>query len=202
MGTFDKFELSAQGLSYSGQRLTDDAKSEASVGSKEQPLYVHTESDTDWATASPSIAGVAVAIIVAWLTVRVQKNQIKANLSGFRNQWMTELRICGSEYLMAMLDMALKTEMEPNFRSSNEHFQAYIRVNSLGLKFELLLTRNDEEVAQIRSLEDATVKMLFDMEQGDDSQPIIDKINKLKQLLRVELEDAWTDIKKDVGKAK
>ncbi|WP_438301353.1 hypothetical protein [Pseudomonas sp. NMS19W] len=202
MEIFDKFELDAKGLSFSGHRLTDDPKVEAQFGSKEQPLYVFTQSDTDWATVSPSIAGVVVAIIVAWLTVRVQKNQIKANLSGFRNQWMSELRTCGSEYLMAMLDMAVKTEMDPKFYNSGEHFQAYRQVNSLGLKFELLLTRDDEDATKIRNLDEVTAQMLFAMKLGDDSQSVIDNINKLKSLLRVELEDAWTDIKRDVGKTR
>lgn len=202
MEVFDKFELNAQGLSFSGHRLTDDLKVETQFGSKEQPIYVFTQSDTDWATVSPSIAGVVVAIIVAWLTVRVQKNQIKANLSSFRNQWMSELRACGSEYLMAMLDMAVKTEMDPEFYNSGEHFQAYRQVNSLGLKFELLLTRDDEDATKIRDLDEVTAQMLFAMKLGDDSQPVIDNINNLKSLLRIELEDAWTDIKRDVGKTR
>lgn len=202
MDIFDKFELAAQGLSYSGHSLTDDVKSETKVGSKEQPLYIHTDSDTDWATASPSIAGVVVAIIVAWLTLKVQKNQVKANLSSFRNQWMSELRACGSEHLMAMVDMAVKTEMEPDFSSSGGHFEAYRKISALGLKFDLLLTRDDEDATRIRNLEEVTVRMLFAMSPGADSQPVIDNINQLKALLRSELEDAWTDIKKDVGKTK
>jgi hypothetical protein len=202
MEIFDKFELDAHGLTFSGHRLTDDLKAEIQFGSKETPLYVFTQSDTDWASVSPSIAGVVVAIIVAWLTVRVQKNQIEANLSGFRNQWMSELRACGSEYLMAMLDMAVKIEMRPGFTETDEHFQAYRQIMSLGLKFELLLTRDDNEVNRIRDLDNQTAQILLNMKAGEDSQPVIDNINELKRLLRSELEDAWTDIKKDVGKVK
>ncbi|MCP1419929.1 hypothetical protein J3D47_004172 [Pseudomonas laurylsulfativorans] len=202
MELFEKFELSAQGLSYSGHRLSDDVKYESNIGSSAKPLYIHTDSDTDWAALSPSIAGVVVAIIVAWLTVRVQKNQIKANLSNFRSQWMSELRACGSEYLMAMLDMAVNTEMEPEFYKSGQHFQAYRQVVALGIKFDLLLTGDDEDATKLRNLESETALKVLNMKLGADSQPVIDNINNLKGLLRVELESAWTDIKKDVGKTK
>jgi hypothetical protein len=73
---------------------------------------------------------------------------------------------------------------------------------SLGLKFELLLTRDDNEVNRIRDLDNQTAQILLNMKAGEDSQPVIDNINELKRLLRSELEDAWTDIKKDVGKVK
>lgn len=200
MELFEKFELSAEGLSYSGHRLSEGLKHESTVGTKAEPLYIHTDSDTDWAALSPSIAGVVVTLIVAWLTVKVQKNQTKANLSNFRSQWMSELRTCGSEYLMAMLDMAVKNEMDKSFESSGQRFEAYRQIMALGMRFELLLTGRDDDATRLLDLESNTAQLLLNLKQGEDSQTVIDNINELKMLLRAKLENAWTDIKKDVGK--
>jgi len=199
MELFEKFELSTQGISYGGNRLSNDNKYQASVGSKAEPLYIHTDSDTDWASLSPSIAGVVVALIAAWLTMRVQKTQIKANLSNFRSQWMTDLRVCASEYLIVMLDMAVKTQKDPNFRTSKAHYEGYLKLMALGAKFELLLTGEEEDSKILRNTENETSKIILAMNSGDDAQPAIKSINNFKDLLRIKLHVTWCEIKKDVG---
>ncbi|QXH44242.1 hypothetical protein KSS93_15195 [Pseudomonas xanthosomatis] len=199
MELFEKFELSTQGIGYGGSHLSVDSKYETGVGSKAEPFYIHTDSDTDWAGLSPSIAGVVVAIIVAWLTVRVQKNQIKANLSTFRSQWMTDLRVCASEYLMVMLDMAVMTEKDPKFRSSRQHYEGYRQLMSLGAKFDLLLTGEEDDAKALRDIENKTSTIILAMKSGEDSQPAIDSINNFKDLLRVKLHVTWCEIKRDVG---
>jgi hypothetical protein len=40
------------------------------------------------------------------------------------------------------------------------------------------------------------------MRPGDDAGPIIDLVNEMKDLLRLELEEAWIDVQRDVGRRK
>lgn len=200
MELFEKFELNTQGVSFGGGRLDNEYKYQTSVGSKEEPIYIYTDSDTDWVSLTPSIAGVAVALIAAWLTVRVQKTQIKANLSNFRSQWMTDLRVCASEYLILMLDMAVRTQRDPSFRASKEHYEGYLKLMALGAKFDLLLTGEDEDSKKLRDTENEASKIVLRMNSGDDARPAIKKVNEFKDLLRVKLHATWCEIKKDVGK--
>ncbi|WP_460420782.1 hypothetical protein [Pseudomonas sp. ZL2] len=196
----ETFSLNVADIRYDGKGISVEKTSTLSVGTKDAPLTVFVESDTDWAAAIPSAAGVVVALLVAWLTVRVQKNQILANLSNFRHQWMVELRGCASEYLQAIVTMAVKTAKAPGFCGSAEVFEIYRQIAVLTVRFEMLLSRDDVSTAEILKLDNKMVKDLLNMKEGDSAQPVLDMVNEFKRLLRIELEEAWIDIQCDVGK--
>ncbi|WP_336202703.1 hypothetical protein [Pseudomonas guariconensis] len=196
----ETFSLNVADIRYDGKGISVERSSTISVGTKDAPLTVFVESDTDWAATIPSAAGVVVALLVAWLTIRVQKNQILANLSNFRHQWMTELRGCASEYLQAIVTMASKTANVPGFRSSPEAFEVFRQITVLTVRFEMLLSRDDDSTAVILELDNKMVKAVLSMREGEKAQPILDMVNEFKGLLRVELEEAWIDIQCDVGK--
>lgn len=198
----ESFELSVNDIKYAGRSSTDLGAALLVNSDPDRPLKIHLDSDTDWATVAPSAAGVVVALIVAWLTVRVQRNQISANLSTFRHQWMVELRACASEYLQAMITQSVKNQGDVNFRGSLEDFEIYRRITILTLQFEMLLSRDDEATQKILDLDNRINKKLSEMLPGDDAGPIIDLVNEMKDLLRVELEGAWNDVQRDVGKRK
>ena len=200
MEILSNFEIDASGAKFESKGFYQRPLVESAVGLKESPLHVQVNSDTDWAVVAPSAASVVVALIVAWLTMRVQKNQIASNLSNFRHQWMVELRTCASEYLQAIVTRAVKVEGTKDFLGSPESFEIYRKITVLTLQFEMLLSRNDEETKKIFDLDNKIMDVLFKMESGEDSGPIIDLVNEMKELLRGELESAWMDVKRDVGK--
>ncbi len=198
----ESFELNVNDIKYAGRSSTDLGTALLVISDPDRPLKIHVDSDTDWATVTPSAAGVVVALIVAWLTVRVQRNQISANISTFRHQWMVELRACASEYLQAIVTQSVKNEGDKDFLGSSENFEMYRRTTILTLQFEMLLSRDDAATQKIFELDNRITKKLFEMRPGDDAQPIIDLVNEMKDLLRLELEEAWIDVQRDVGRRK
>lgn len=170
-----------------------------SIGVKNEPIYIHTDADTDFWTVAPSILGVIVAVAVGYFTLRVQKNQIRANLSTLRHQWMTELRGTSSEYLQVLCMIALRTEGKPGFKNSIEYMELYERQTILTCKFEMLLSRDDASTEAIFKLDQELCNELGLMQDGDDANSTIDKVDALKKMIRAELEDAWEDIQNDIG---
>jgi hypothetical protein len=141
-----------------------------------------------------------VALIVAWLTVRVQKNQIKANISNFRHQWMAELRACASEYLQVLYAVALRRESVRGYVNEKGYLEDQERIAILSCKLEMLLSRDDERTKKIFALDVELIEDVYALRFGESKAEIIDKLNVLKNILRQELEGAWEDIQIDVGK--
>lgn len=198
----DSFQLRIDDIKYAGKSSADLGGAIIVNGDPDRPLKIHVDTDTDWATVAPSAAGVVVALIVAWLTVRVQRNQISANLSNFRHQWMVELRSCTSEYLQSVVTRAVKIQSETDFIDSPSDFELYRRITVLSLQFEMLLSRDDQSTREIFEIDNQIITALFTMMPGDNADQVIGLVNQMKDLLRTELESAWNDVKRDVGKQK
>ncbi|WP_417480455.1 hypothetical protein [Maricaulis maris] len=197
-----KFELEIDGLRYSGSGADMRIEQEQLAGTESNPLYIHLETGTDWGVAGPSIASVLVVVVVAFLTYKVQRNQIKSNLSNFRHAWMKELRDCATDFVESLFSMAIRIEGDPDFKNSVERIERHERIIALSSRFDMLLSRDDEDVEEISSLSAKIITDLNKLQHEDDSQPILDDMNSLMKLIRRELENAWCDIQKDVGMKK
>lgn len=196
------FELQVEDLRYSGSNGDMNIAPEHLAGAENNPLYVYLETGTDWGVAGPSIASVIVVLLVAVLSYNLQRNQIKANLSNFRHAWMKELRDCATELVESLFSMAIRIESDPDFQRSVERIVKHERIAALSSKFDMLLSRDDEDVEAISSLSQKIIMDLNRLQYGDDSQPILDDMSSLMELIRKELENAWCDIQKDVGMKK
>ena len=194
----DDFKLDVSGFSYQLSK-TPAYHSYVQLGEKTLPLNVHLDTDTDWAIVLPSVASIVVASVVAWLTVKIQRTQINANLSNFRQQWMVELRDCASQYLRALFSMSMRISTQKDFRSEPRYFELHEEIAALTCKFEMLLSRNDAQTEKIFELDAGLLDDINNLEFDSDPQVCIDKINEMKQLLRNELESAWQDVKSDYG---
>lgn len=84
-----------------------------------------------------------VALLVAWLTVRVQRNQIQGNISNFRHQWMAELREAASELILLMTYILNMSVKQKTLRGGEEYYKSCARAAQLKAKVELLLSRDD-----------------------------------------------------------
>lgn len=199
MELFDSFALDLQGLKFEKKAPSPSAINSTHLGEKEKPIYMHIDTDTDWATVAPSIAGVIVALIVAILSVKIQKNQTRSNISAFRHQWMNELRACSADYFQTAYSVILRLETQDKYLESNEYRNDYDRIINLTTRFEMLLSRDDAYTAEILVLDQHLINSLDSYQIGVDFKPATDNINNLKSLVRQELERAWDDVKSDVG---
>lgn len=195
-----QFELDVSGLNFPGLGAhASEFSANEHFGMSDNPFFVHVEMATDWAVVGPSIASVVVVLIVALMSYVVQRNQIRSNLSMHRGEWIKELRKCGSEYIKALYALAIRIEANPKFFDSIERIEMYEKIAQLSSEIEMLLSRDDEEVRAIVSLDNEIMSDLNSLKSGDDCNCIIGKINRLKGLIRKEIEDAWEDIKSDLG---
>lgn len=192
------FALDVTGLVYSGSQIKLEVVDKV-MGVKENPLFVHFETSTDWVALAPSFAGVFVAIAVAFITLKVQRNQIRSNISNFRHGWMVELRDCSSEYFQALFSMAIRIEGDSGYKNSVGRIEMHEKLVIIDSKLHMLLSRDDNDVREIIELDSLIVNELNNLEYGQNCEPVLEKIKTFKNLIRKELENAWEDIKKDVG---
>jgi hypothetical protein len=195
----DSFQLDVSDLGFSGLNHGNTAASVTITNATVDPIKIHIDTDTDWATVSPSIAGVIVTILVAWLTLRLQRKQTAANLSTLRQQWMSELRTVSSEYVQLLFKNALRVEAKPGYLSSEEFIELHELIAITGTRFEMLLSRDDSDTKPIFDMETKIIDALHNLKAGEECDFILTMINDFKKLIRAELESAWADIKSDVG---
>ncbi|MEN5236646.1 hypothetical protein ABE459_03970 [Pseudomonas sp. TWI923] len=193
------FELNANDLKYDAGMLYRQEIGSVEVGVKEAPIYLHVDSDTDWATVVPAGAGVVVALLVAWLTVSVQKNQIKGNVSNFRHHWMSELRDTAAELIGLLTYLINMNSKEQGFKKSEDYYEACSRASQLKAKVELLLSRDDDESRALIASGTEALRVSIQVKYKEAASPALIKVKDYRTLLRRELEQAWIDTKNDLG---
>lgn len=193
------FRLDVAQAKYEGAVLHDQKLGNVEVGVKEAPLYLHVDTDTDWASVIPAGAGVVVALLVAWLTVGVQRNQIQGNIAGFRHHWMSDLREAGSELIQVLNYLANMITKQKAYKGGQEYFDKCARTSQLRAKIDLLLSREDRVSIAIRHASSDAIKTIVALKHKQDSSEAHAKVANLRDLLRTELEGAWEDMKVDLG---
>lgn len=192
-------QIDVTGLEYDGSTLFKRGEISPGLGAQDKPFYIHIDSDTDWPTVAPSAAGVIVAVLVAVLTVRIQRNQIRANISAFRHQWISDLRLVSSEYLQSLYSMAIRLKVSDGYFKSEQQLKDYDKLMVLTARFEMLLSRDDEYTQEILACDQKIMNAINNHQQELDFKQLTNDVNALKDLVRKELERAWSDIKADVG---
>lgn len=193
------FQLHTYGIKYEGGVLYGQKVGALEVGVKEEPIYVHIETDTDWATVIPAAAGVVVALLVAWLTIGVQRNQIQGSIANFRHQWMSDLREAGSELVQILNYLTNVVTRREGYKKEQEYFDKCSRASQLRAKVDLLLSRDDDVSEEIRKASIDAIKTASSLKFRQDAEEAYKKTARLKNLLRAELESAWEDMKDDLG---
>lgn len=195
----DSFELNVGTVKYEGKGVLINQGGANFLGTAEKPIVVHVDTDTDWPTIIPAGAGVVVAILVAWMTVRVQKNQIQGNISNLRHHWMAELREAAAELIQCTTYMVNMSSVDRTFKYSPEYYQYCARSSQLRAKVELLLSRDDARAKQVRDAGSTALRGAVSCKHKQETGPLLEKISIYKNLLRRELEMAWADTKRDLG---
>ena len=195
----ESFELSAGELRYEGKGIYKKGQVSQQLGTSDAPLVVQLETSTDWVAFGPSAAGVIVAMLVALLTMSVQKNQIQANISNFRQAWMAELRESGAEFIQIMTLLVNMTTQSSEYRETEAFIASCARAAQLKAKIDLLLSRNDEQSKILRDAAYNTLSYVSSLGYGSKKKKGLKMIGRYKTLLRAELEQAWTHTKDDLG---
>lgn len=190
-------------LTVSAEKLSDvglfGSVHAATIAPKEAPIYLNVDTGTDWVAVFSAVMSLVVALLVAWLTVGVQRNQIRANISNFRNQWMAELRGCGAELVKILAHIINAVSSAPSYRQSHLWTEQYLRALQLRSQLDLLLSRNDDRSYAIRK-SCATLLEMINKQEGDKEKTVlVDSLVEFQALLRTELESAWEDTKEDLG---
>lgn len=193
----EKFELTVEANKLRESGIIP--LSHATVGTEKVPIYINVDTGFDYAGVATAVIGFVVALVVGWFTVTVQRNQIQANISNFRHQWMVELRDCASELLQLFLVITNKASRYEEYKAGGEYYSDRSRAAQLNAKLALLLSRDDERSEAIRKTSVKVLESLRDLKVGGDRSVRFTHIGRLQNLIREELESAWQDTKHDLG---
>ncbi|ULT72988.1 hypothetical protein [Pseudomonas sp. BC42] len=198
MDFFNKFEIDAEGIKYEKPLPVT-----AGVGGAlETPYYLHVATDTDLAVLVPSAAGVLVALLVGVVTMLFQFRQIRANITSFRHQWMVELRSSAAEYLQILYSTALCLTEKEGYALTDAYIEKQEKIAILTFKIELLLSRDDDATKSIFKLDKELCSKLYSLTYKASWSEFFQDFYKLRDLFRVELEDAWLDVQVDLSTKK
>lgn len=190
-------ELEVSGLRYEAKGIAVVEANNNQVGTYQNPLNIHIITDTDWLGIAP---GLMVALLVAWFTVGVQRNQIQSNISNFRHHWMTELRGSAAELIMLLRLLSNLVVKNKDFKVSERYYELCERLLQSSSRLELLLSRNGDQPDKIREIAFDVAKRVMILDYKDEShKEVLAKVTALQDLIRKELGAAWTHAKKDLG---
>ena len=192
--------IDASEFKYEDQGLYKRITTETIAENKEAPIYIHVESDTDWAAVVPAGAGVVVALLVAWLTIGMQRTQIQGGVSNFRHHWMTELRQAASELIVTLRLIANGCCKKDDFKKLPDYWEYSKAVMQMHSKVSLLLSRDDCFSNALREEGGLLVRRVLRINRRDtEFELLLNEIDAYQNALRVELEEAWNDAKNDLG---
>ncbi|MBC3503534.1 hypothetical protein HU761_19235 [Pseudomonas sp. SWRI59] len=194
-----KVELDISGLKFTSDGFSVSNSTGQVAGTKELPIYMEVDTGIDYAAVVTGVAGLVVAIMVARFTMGVQRNQIQANVSTLRHHWMTELRSCSSELLQTMSVLTNHMKQVEKYKGSPEYVEQMKVAIILENKVALLLSRDDNRSKGIMDAIRHIMVSINNLKHNQDNKSIFSSMNDLKHLFRAELENAWDDIKNDLG---
>ena len=90
-----------------------------------EPILLKVDSPTDTGVLLIGIAGIFSSLLVGLFTYRVQRNQIKANISQLRHHWRNELRDTASEFLQTVTALVTGVKNQKNFAKSPKRFELW-----------------------------------------------------------------------------
>ncbi|WP_139833400.1 hypothetical protein [Pseudomonas sp. B8(2017)] len=179
-----------------GQLLPPNPKAEgalqSTLGISDKKVYtVKVENDTDWPAV---IASLVVGLAIAWLAKQSQQSQIKSSAANFRNEWQSGLRSKIAEFSSKVALIHYKLDNDKDYLNkdaSDEIFSELIYIQSI---IELMLDSRKESSKQLtRTIEE----VVRELKSGRTELGAL--LNKLNSQASDVLEQAWQDIRRDLG---
>ncbi|VVN00449.1 hypothetical protein [Pseudomonas fluorescens] len=154
---------------------------------------IKVETDTDWPAVGATFI---VGITIAWLATTTQRSQIRSNVANFRHDWQNSLRSKIAEFLGKLSLLHSKLETDPEFLSKSESDELYSEIVILQTSIELMLDRKKELSNELTRRMEELVRALKYPKGNEDLNELVNQIaGKASQVL----EQAWQDIRADLG---
>jgi hypothetical protein len=173
-----------------------------------KPIELNVHTDSDWpaivATGLVGVGSILTAIIVAWITRRNQLSQSRATLAGFRKEWQLELRAaCSRLVALAKASQIELLETDGDRTNLKGHFVEFVEVTT---QIDLLLDPDTKESpdsdrrARRSDLRDSMNEIVDALQKKNiqDKDRLQTALKKFRNAAKLVLEDAWTDVKRDV----
>jgi hypothetical protein len=165
-----------------------------------QPAVIKIESETDWpllgATIFVGVGSILITLVIGWLAVATQKSQIKSSTAHFRHDWQKELREKISEFIgkISFLHFQKRFSIEgsenPPSRENN-----LSEIVKLQVVIELMLDKKKESTTEFIQLMSDSITSL----QENNPDNLSKTVTALTDKGNLILEQAWKDIRRDVG---
>lgn len=164
-----------------------------------EPIQIKIDSATDPGVVLLGLGGIISSIVIAIFTYRVQRNQIKANVSNLRHHWRNELRDCAAEFLQKVTTIIRCTSQTNNFVKTAEGEGLLGDALRLQIKISLLLSGNSDLAQKITTASTNIIKDAKKFKHGSSPESIAMEMANLETLVKEQLEVSWQDIQSDLG---
>jgi hypothetical protein len=197
----DDLEKAASSLHYEAPMLSSYNQK---TGTFQQiltpdPILLKVDSPTDTGVLLIGIAGIVSSLLVGLFTYRVQRNQIKANISQLRHHWRNELRDTASEFLQSVSSLVTGVQNSEQFSKSARRQELWSTALRLQIKMNLLITRQGVLERGIVQMSQDVLISAQKFKHGEDPKKIYLTMSHLEDLVRDQLQNAWLDIQDDLG---
>ncbi|TKJ80074.1 hypothetical protein PkoCFBP13504_19805 [Pseudomonas koreensis] len=168
--------------------VTTEAQTLASIAKS----GIKIETDTDWPAVGATFI---VGVTIAWLASTTQRSQIRSSVANFRHDWQVNLRTKISEFIAKLTLLHAKLSTDPEFLKSPASDELYSEIILLQCSIEMMLDRKKTLSNELTRLMEETIR---EIKKRDRS-----RMNELANDLSIKasevLEQAWQDIRKDLG---
>nr|WP_314900944.1 hypothetical protein [uncultured Deefgea sp.] len=163
------------------------------------PIQLQIKTDTDWPTVMVGTGSILIALIVAVVSYRAQKNQVRANIAGVRAKWIEDFRELASKFLEAAILYGHYSRDDSQWLYSSESNELYSKLLYWQIKMGLML---DKTKPDNNSLIDCTNKITSLLSKRLDESSFLkisQEVESIEKLSSKILEEAWQDIKFDLN---
>jgi hypothetical protein len=167
------------------------SSSQAITLSEAQKYTVKIDSDTDWPAVTATLL---VGVAIAWFAFNTQRSQIRSSVANFRHDWQNNLRTKIAEFLAKAILIESKMQADPEYLNKDISDEPYSELILIQSTIELML---DTKKQYTKTLTRAMEEIIQGLK--DSSPEINEHIHSLSTTASQVLEQAWQDIRKDLG---
>jgi len=164
-----------------------------------EPISIKLDSGTDPGVILIGLGGILSSIVIAVFTYRIQRNQIKSNVAQLRHHWRNELRDCSSEFLQKISSIAYGVAMDKDFIDSSERAELLSSALRLQIKMNLLISKDGALERGIAEISQEVLISIRNLEYSENPEPIFKSMIQLEDMVKSQLEKAWSHIQDDLG---
>lgn len=181
--------------------LTQPAGSTA-VTLQPNPIALNIRTETDWPTVAVGLSSATIAIIVAYLSHKTQKNQVRANIASIRAKWIEELRETAAKFLETATLLINNVHDNKKWFSSKEATDVFSSLIYTQTKISLMLDKSKNENKTLIRTSEGVIEALKDLAKSDKESGVAEVgrlLSNFESQISSVLEKAWGDIKSDLN---